>query len=426
MKLHHHLVSEIIAALGDVFLQGYHADKIISRRFKTHPRWGARDRRVFAESVYDLVRSWRWYWHLAGLPHPEGVQKDKLTEESVWKVWTAYWMDRMGEVPPWEECKGINPDKIRQRKQRAVPRAVSASIPDWLDQLGDKEFGEEWQPLISALNTPAEVFLRVNTLKISVKDLQAKLAREEIETVSVPEEPSALKLTRRQNVFSTEAFTEGLFEVQDAASQRIAPFLQVESGMRVVDACAGAGGKTLHLAAMMKNKGKIIALDVHEWKLTELRKRASRNGADNIETRLIEDTKTIKRLAASADRVLLDVPCSGLGVLRRNPDSKWKLSIAEIERLQVLQAEILRSHSRIVKPGGKLVYATCSILPGENERQIASFLAEHGENWVLEEELQLRPGRDGGDGFYAARLLRLPNKTLEEPVKEEAGTEPEV
>jgi 16S rRNA (cytosine967-C5)-methyltransferase len=179
----------------------------------------------------------------------------------------------------------------------------------------------------------------------------------------------------------------------------------------VIDACAGAGGKTLHLATLMKNKGRIIALDVHGYKLKELRKRATRNGVDNIEERVIEGSQTIKRYTASADRVLLDVPCSGTGVLRRNPDAKWKLSDAEIERLIALQAEILRSHSRMVKPGGKLVYATCSILPSENEKQIKSFLAEHGSEWTLENQIHLRPDKQGFDGFYAARLIRLAPRT---------------
>jgi 16S rRNA (cytosine967-C5)-methyltransferase len=218
--------------------------------------------------------------------------------------------------------------------------------------------------------------------------------------------PSVLVLKQRANVFGLKAFKEGLFEVQDASSQRVAPFLQVEPGMRVIDACAGGGGKTLHLAALMQNKGRILALDVHEWKLAELRRRAARAGVDIAEVRAIESSKTIKRLTNDADRVLLDVPCSGLGVLRRNPDAKWKLSEAEIERLVVQQQEILTRYSAMVKPGGKMVYATCSVLPSENENQVRGFLARHGAAWELEEELKLNPAETGHDGFYAARLTR--------------------
>ena len=187
----------------------------------------------------------------------------------------------------------------------------------------------------------------------------------------------------------------------------VAPFLDVAPGMRVVDACAGAGGKTLHLAALMRNKGTIIALDIHKWRLDELRRRATRNSADNIKTQVIDDPKVIKRLHDTADRVLLDVPCSGLGVVRRNPDTKWKLKAEELNRLRETQADLLRRYSRITKVGGKLVYATCSVLPSENENQVRSFLKENEEAWELEKELSLRPDRDGFDGFFAARLKRL-------------------
>jgi 16S rRNA (cytosine967-C5)-methyltransferase len=216
-----------------------------------------------------------------------------------------------------------------------------------------------------------------------------------------------LKLKERRNVFTTEAFKNGLFEVQDGASQQVAPLLDVHPGMRVIDACAGAGGKTLHLAALLGNKGKIIALDVHARKLEELRKRCSRAGVDVVETRLIESAKTIKRLEKSADRVLLDVPCSGLGVLRRNPDTKWKISPEEITHLKALQAEILATYSNMVIDGGRLVYATCSCLPSENERQVESFLAANPGKWRLVEERKFAPGENGYDGFYAAALIRL-------------------
>ena len=173
--------------------------------------------------------------------------------------------------------------------------------------------------------------------------------------------------------------------------------------MRVIDACAGAGGKSLHLAALMQNKGKILALDVHTNKLEQLRKRAKRAGIDIIETRLIEGTKTIKRLVNSADALLLDVPCSGLGVLRRNPDSKWKLKPERLLELQDLQKKLLRDYSQMLKVGGRMVYATCSILPSENQRQVQDFLSQH-KNFELLAEKTLRPDIEGYDGFYFASL----------------------
>jgi 16S rRNA (cytosine967-C5)-methyltransferase len=259
------------------------------------------------------------------------------------------------------------------------------------------------------MNEQADVFLRVNTLRASNQEvLQELRINENIECTLVKGFESCIQLDERRNVFSTKAFHEGLFEVQDAASQHIAPFVEVEPGQRVIDACAGAGGKSLHLACLMRNKGKIIAMDLHNWKLEELSTRAKRNKIDIIETRVIESSKTIKRLAETADRVLLDVPCSGVGVLRRNPDAKWKIKPEEIDRLVKVQAEILESYSRMVKPGGKLVYATCSIFKCENQDQIDNFLSKHGDKWILEESMTLDPDKTGFDGFFAARLKRLP------------------
>ena len=194
--------------------------------------------------------------------------------------------------------------------------------------------------------------------------------------------------------------------MQDAGSQLIAPFLQAESGMRVIDACAGAGGKSLHLATLMQNKGSIISMDTEGRKLEELRKRAQRNGINIIETRTIESDKVINRLQDSADRLLLDVPCSGLGVIRRNPDAKWKLKLEFMNEIRFLQAKILQNYSKMVKIGGKMVYATCSILPSENENQVAIFL-ENNQNWEKMDEKKVSSSEYGFDGFYMALLERL-------------------
>ncbi|MDX1315124.1 MAG: class I SAM-dependent methyltransferase, partial [Eudoraea sp.] len=205
----------------------------------------------------------------------------------------------------------------------------------------------------------------------------------------------------------TPFFKKGWFEVQDASSQLVAPFLQVEPGQMIVDACAGAGGKSLHLAVLMENKGQLLALDIYDYKLKQLKLRARRNGVHNLEPRLIQNTKVIKRLHKRADRVLIDAPCTGLGVLRRNPDAKWKLNPEFLERVTDTQSKLLEEYSRMVKPGGKMVYATCSILPQENEEQMRKFLQkESGSDWVLEEERHCSPASDGFDGFYMARLSR--------------------
>lgn len=406
VKLPHHLIEAALDAVAEIFIERHFADKVIERRFRATPQWGSRDRRLFAETVYDLVRWWRWTWHLAGLPPEEYLGKDALSMDRLWLVWAAYWIEKGHELPRWPEVEDMNADKYRRRSTRVVPAAVRQSIPDWLDQRGTSELGGEWPAIMASLNEPAPVFLRVNTLKAATGKVCNLLIEEGFECAPVPGLPDALRMAKRQNIFPSQVFKDGLIEVQDAGSQRIAPFLQAEPGMRVVDACAGAGGKSLHLAALMQNKGRILSLDTVEWKLKELRKRAARANVQNLEARVIEGQETIKRQHGLADRVLLDVPCSGLGVMRRNPDAKWKLHEDELLRLRTLQSEILRDYSRMVKPGGKLVYATCSIFRSENEDQAQAFLKEHGSEWTLEEEMRLHPGDDGGDGFYAARLSR--------------------
>ena len=255
------------------------------------------------------------------------------------------------------------------------------------------------------MNTQAPVVLRVNTLRTTRERLQQRLARENrLETRALEGYPDALELSRRAQLSDTEAFRQGWFEVQDASSQRVAPLLAPEPGMRVVDACAGAGGKTLHLAALMQGRGEILALDVHEKRLEELRRRAFRAGVSTVKTALATDEE-IARREASADRLLLDVPCSGLGTLRRAPDAKWRLSPAFLDRVTALQAQLLASYSRMLRPGGRMVYSTCSVLPRENGRQVARFLEEHPGFRLLKEH-SLLSSREGYDGFYMALLQR--------------------
>lgn len=391
-------------AISEVFLEGRYADKVIEKYLKANKKWGSRDRRFFAESVYEVTRWWRLLWNLAGFEDANYLKKESIDIKKIEKVWVCYYILRHDEKPDW-----IKFDKSKldlENMKNKYPLAIRESIPDWLDQLGLTSFKKDWPSIINALNQTASVYLRYNTLKTSKPMVIEKLQNEEVIAEEVKDFPWALKLKDRKNVFITKSFKEGLFEVQDASSQAIGPLLDPQPGERVIDACAGAGGKSLHMAALMKNKGKIIAMDIHNWKLEELRKRSSRNGVDIIETKVIDSNKVIKRMQESADRVLLDVPCSGLGVLRRNPDSKWKLSMEEIKRLIQLQQDILNQYSSMVKKGGHLVYATCSLLPMENEEQIKKFISENKDNWELVKEVQYRPDRDGHDGFYGAHLIR--------------------
>jgi 16S rRNA (cytosine967-C5)-methyltransferase len=395
MRLHRNTSEAVIESLEQIFAGNRYADKVIEKVLKSNPRWGARDRRFIAETTYDIVR---WYRLLRKVSEAKGNE--------YWKLLAAWCVLHNIDLPRWEEFDKVDKDSINSlfRESQDV-RRTRESIPDWLDELCEKELGDRWDKEIAALNEEAQVVLRVNTLKITKADLQARLSEEEVDTEISIDHPDALILAERQNVFGTLSFKEGLFEVQDAGSQEIAPFLRVEPGMRIIDACAGAGGKTLHLAALSRNKGRIIAMDVEQYKLDELQKRARRAGVDNMETRLIESSKTIKRLENTADRLLLDVPCSGTGVLRRNPDAKWKLSLEFIEKVRDLQQHILNDYCTMVKPGGFIVYSTCSILPSENEKQVAQFLSSAGERFVLEEEKHVWPSQ-GYDGFYMALIRR--------------------
>ncbi len=380
-----------------IFTEKKYADKVIEKILKSNPKWGARDRRFIAETIYDIVRWYRLFIELTG-----------ADEDDYWKLLAVWWLWNKVDFPDWEELKGVNRKKILENyEQLKTNRKIRESIPDWLDELGVKELGTKWEKELEALNEEAKVVLRVNTIRISRNELQKQLQElENISTDAPTDFPDALLLEERQNIFTRQQFKDGLFEVQDGGSQLIAPFLQVKPGMRVIDACAGAGGKTLHLAALMQNKGRIIALDTEEWKLDELKKRGRRAGVANVETRLIESSKTIKRLENSADRLLLDVPCSGLGVLKRNPDAKWKMSLDFIEQVKELQQRILADYSSMVKTGGEMVYSTCSLFPSENEKQVETFLKNQPQHFELLEQKTVLPSA-GFDGFFMARLKKL-------------------
>ncbi|MFN7260790.1 MAG: RsmB/NOP family class I SAM-dependent RNA methyltransferase [Cyclobacteriaceae bacterium] len=397
MKLYRNLCEAVVNGLELIFTEKKYADKVIEKILKGNPKWGARDRRFIAETIYDIVRWYRLFIELTG-----------ADEDDYWKLLAVWCLWNKVDFPDWEELKGLNRKKILENyEQLKANRKIRESIPDWLDELGVKELGTKWEKEIAALNEEAKVVLRVNTIKISREELQKQLEElENILTDAPLDFPDALLLEERQNIFTRQQFKDGLFEVQDGGSQLIAPFLQVKPGMRVIDACAGAGGKTLHLAALMQNKGRIIALDTEEWKLDELKKRGRRAGVANVETRLIESSKTIKRLENSADRLLLDVPCSGLGVLKRNPDAKWKMSLDFIEQVKELQQRILADYSSMVKTGGEMVYSTCSLFPSENEKQVETFLKNQPQHFELLEQKTVLPSA-GFDGFFMARLKKL-------------------
>lgn len=402
MRLHRNLVFTTIDSLMAIFNEGEYADKVVARALKKDKRWGSHDRKFVAETIYEIVRWKRLYVEIAEVKEP--FDRDKI-----WRIFAVWAVLRGYTLPDWKYFEETPVRRIKGRfDELTKTRKFKESIPDWMDELGVKELGEEiWTKELAAQNEQAKVILRVNRLKTTKEKLRAMLMDLNIETEFHNDYPDALILTERANVFLTDAFKDGLFEVQDASSQLVAYFLDVQPGMRVVDTCAGAGGKTLHLASLMENKGQLIAMDLYESKLKQLKIRAKRNGAFNIEPRVIESTKTIKKLHEKADRVLIDAPCSGLGVLKRNPDSKWKLQPEFIENIKKIQAEVLENYSKIVKPGGKLVYATCSVLPSENQEQIKHFLTtEIGKEFTFVQDRKVLAHESGFDGFYMALLER--------------------
>lgn len=402
MRLHRNLVFATIDALAEIFNEGSYADKVIEKTLKRDKRWGSRDRSFIAETTYDIVRWKRLYAKIAEVKQPFG-------REDLFRMFAVWCVLRGIEIPDWPQFAGTPERRIKGKfDELSKIRKYRESIPDWLDELGVKELGDDvWTKEIHALNKQAPVVIRANRLKTSPDKLAEKLREEEIETFNLKKYPEALQLKERANIFRTKAFKEGLFEVQDASSQEVAEFVDVEPGMRLVDACAGAGGKTLHLAALMENKGQIIALDLYGNKLKELKRRAKRAGAHNIETRAIDSTKVVKKLYNSADRVLIDAPCSGLGVLSRNPDAKWKLEPEFLENIKKTQQEILERYSKMVKKGGKLIYATCSILPSENQEQVHKFLkTEEGSKFKLVKDKSILSSKSGYDGFYMAQLVK--------------------
>ena len=399
MRLHRNLVLAVIHALDLIYNEKEYADKVVQKTLKLDKRWGVRDRKFVAETIYDMVRWKRLYNEIAGT-------KGHYTRDNLWKNFAVWAVLKGIKLPDWRYFEGTPTRRIKGKFDELQSiRKFRESIPDWMDETAVKELGHRWDDEIKELNKQARVILRTNTLKTNRKELQRLLQEEEVYTEFVPQAPDALVLVERKNVFLTQAFKNGFFEVQDTSSQLVAPFLDVKPGQKVIDTCAGAGGKTLHLASLMENKGQIIAMDIYAHKLAELKKRAKRDGAHNIETRPIEGSKSIKKFKGKADRVLIDAPCSGIGVIKRNPDSKWKLNAEFLDRIRKTQAEILNQYASMVKVGGKMVYATCSILPSENEEQVALFLENH-KDFELIKDKKVSPAATGFDGFYMALMER--------------------
>lgn len=296
-----------------------------------------------------------------------------------------------------------SPVKFPLKGARTEAGAYSWPAEGW--ELAKADWGDRWENIAIRLKEEPPFFIRTNLLLCSKKDLIASLLKEGFKVQDLPESDTALEVERSPALFRSASFAKGCWEVQDLHSQELALFTGAKAGMRILDGCAGAGGKTLALAARMTGKGKIIALDVHSDRLNALKKRAAKAGAFCIETRLSQDRKVVKRLKGQADLVLLDVPCSGTGVLRRNPDILLHFTRKSLSNLVLTQQNLLEQYAPTVKREGRLVYATCSVLKAEGEQQTLAFLNRHPEFKMLNEK-RWWPEEGSGDAFYAAEFCR--------------------
>ncbi len=370
---------QLVKSLHYLFENKSASSKVVNFSFKNNKKWGSRDRKSFAEAFYTIVRD-------AGVYFDEIGKNDFIcpSEEEVSKIIELY-LEGFDKTPSPELMK----------------HSVSKDLVDLVDL---EMTEEEKSDFLKASSQTAPVYLRVNLNLISDEECLSELKEEGLKVELV--KPGCLELLERKNVFLAPSFKKGHFEVQDGASQDVAYFMELERGMRVADSCAGAGGKTLHMSSLLGNTGTIVAMDVFPRRLEELKKRMRRSKSQNIEIKAIEGTKTIKRMAGKFDRLLLDVPCTGSGTYRRKPESKLFFTKEEHSRLLKIQEEVLEQHSKLVKLGGKMVYATCSVFPSENMKQVEAFLKRHDE-FKLESSSLNKVGQNGFDGFFMARLIRV-------------------
>jgi len=402
------------AVLGLLLRFDYPADAVVSRYFREHRELGHADRAFVAETVFAALRRGRSLEARCA-----GRLSDRNRLLAALAVTRGWSQRELAPVLKASEEEWLAAAKALPESE--LPPAVRCDLPDWLYGRLVAQFGaDEVDQLASALNQPAPLDLRVNTLKTNREALLAGLAADGIAAVDGPLSPLAVRLRDKPALARHPLFLDGAFEVQDEGSQLLGYLVEPKRGEMVVDFCAGAGGKTLLLGALMRNTGRLYAFDVSDKRLANLKPRLARSGLSNVHPARIahERDSKIKRLAGKVDRVLVDAPCSGLGTLRRNPDLKWRQSEGAVAELAVKQAAILDAAAKLVRPGGRVVYATCSLLTAENDAVVSDFLARHPEftltpaSSVLAKQgipldgefLRLLPHRHNTDGFFAAIL----------------------
>jgi 16S rRNA (cytosine967-C5)-methyltransferase len=396
------------------------ADSVVSAFFREHRALGARERHSLAETTYTVLRQRLLFQHLAQSGKGEMERRLALLG---WQGNAGFLRAALSEPEQqWLE-------KVQSIDTASLPEKLRHNLPEWLAEPLQAALAEEFWPLVQSLNSTAPLDLRVNAFKAKRDEVQAALAAAHIEAVPTPYSPWGLRIQGKPALNKLELFTGGDVEVQDEGSQLLALLTDAKRSEMVVDFCAGAGGKTLALGASMRNTGRLYAFDTSGHRLAALKPRLARSGLSNVYPVQIthERDDRIKRLAGKIDRVLVDAPCSGLGTLRRNPDMKWRQSPQSVAELRDKQAAILASASRLLKPGGRLVYATCSLLEDENEAIATAFSEAHArefkplpaqqalekahvesaETLVRGDYLRLWPHRHATDGFFAAVWERV-------------------
>ena len=375
------------------------ADAVANDFFRVRRFIGSGDRRAVSDRVWQVLRTRRRLtWWLGGAATPRLlVGASMLLDGGLLEEFGA---GRFAPAPLLlSEQAALGRLKGRSLEHPSMPGAARLEVPDWLSPHID---AAELQALLQ----PAPMDLRVNLLKGTREDARTALAAEGIEAVPTPHSPWGLRVTGRRQITGGAAFRQGLVEIQDEGSQMVAALVGARPGMRVADMCAGAGGKTLALAMTMQNRGQIVACDVSAARLEGAVRRLRRAGVHNVERHLLAPgDKWVKRRAGTFDRVLVDAPCTGTGTWRRNPDARLRLTESDLAELLPKQAAILDQAASLVRIGGRLVYATCSLLIGENEDQVRAFVSRHS-GFVQVDTLSLTPAQHGTDGFFAAVLER--------------------
>ena len=404
------------AVLAQLLRFDHPADAVVSRYFREHRELGHADRGFVAETVFAVLRRQRSLTARCGEPvTPRRLLLAALAVVRGWSLREFAPVLKAAEEPWLAEVKAFQDERL--------PPAVRDDMPDWLHALLVAQYGEENVPrLVRAMNQAAPLDLRANTLKTGRDDLRVALAADGIVAEPTPYSPIGLRLRDKPALAKHPLFLGGHFEVQDEGSQLLGALLEARRGEMVVDFCAGAGGKTLLIGAQMRNTGRLYAFDVSDKRLSNLKPRLARSGLSNVHPVRIEHERDakVKRLAGKMDRVLVDAPCSGLGTLRRNPDLKWRQDETAVAELNAKQTAILAAAATLVRPGGRLVYATCSLLTAENEAVVQDFLAKHPDfclrpaSEILAKQgitldgemLRLLPHLHDTDAFFAAVLER--------------------